>query len=393
MEASWLDPSRPKLPPGALMAIADDLLADIYTIWLPLKDLCRLDSAVCAKWLRPDFLRLVSTKVLLFLREEIDMLDEKEKDEDEDAVRCLNLPELNWILKRGIHLASLRLFRMDGTEDAICEAVVSLIHKGIFDKLESIFIKQLFISDALLASILTRCAVSLKSFNASGHMIITSSWKHLRHCVGLREWIPGGNEPEADFLNILRGCPSLKKINLSLFGTHLTDVMVYSVSALRQIEYVSLAGCSNVSDMAIQRVVTACKNIKWISLWGTGVTDTTVKLMCSTNPHVKEVYLGQCDNITDASVFSIAETLRNLTHFSIAWNTSVTSHALETLAKKCCELEFLDVENCANMCDAVLHAASCKKLNFLSVHGCAITMAGLQDVMTKCRKLKIIDHA
>ena len=71
---SWLDPSRPKLPPGALLAIADDLLAD-YTIWLLLEDVCRLDSAVCSKIWRPPLLRLVSTKVLRFLREEIDVLD------------------------------------------------------------------------------------------------------------------------------------------------------------------------------------------------------------------------------------------------------------------------------------------------------------------------------
>ena len=72
---NWLDPSRPKLPPGALVAIPDDLLADIYTIWLLLKDVCRLDSAVCSKIWRPPLLRLVSTKVLRFLREEIDVLD------------------------------------------------------------------------------------------------------------------------------------------------------------------------------------------------------------------------------------------------------------------------------------------------------------------------------
>ena len=35
----WLDPSRPKLP---LLAIADDLLADIF---IHMDDVCRLDSA------------------------------------------------------------------------------------------------------------------------------------------------------------------------------------------------------------------------------------------------------------------------------------------------------------------------------------------------------------
>ena len=69
--------SRPKIPPGGvLFALADDLLADIFTEFLPMEDVCRLDSAVCAKMWRSGFQRLVSTKVLLFLREEINVLDE-----------------------------------------------------------------------------------------------------------------------------------------------------------------------------------------------------------------------------------------------------------------------------------------------------------------------------
>ena len=49
MTNAWsLHASRPKLPPGGvLFALADDLLADIFTEWIPMEDVCRLDSAVC----------------------------------------------------------------------------------------------------------------------------------------------------------------------------------------------------------------------------------------------------------------------------------------------------------------------------------------------------------
>jgi hypothetical protein len=46
---------------------------------LYLEDVCHLDSALCQKWRRAEFLALVSTKVLLFNREEIDVLDPYQK--------------------------------------------------------------------------------------------------------------------------------------------------------------------------------------------------------------------------------------------------------------------------------------------------------------------------
>ena len=97
---NWLDPSRPKLPPGVLFAIPDDLLADIYTSWLLLEDVARLDSALCNKTWRPQFVRLISTKFIRFCREDIIQLS---------TARALNSQALEWILKRDIHLASLRL--------------------------------------------------------------------------------------------------------------------------------------------------------------------------------------------------------------------------------------------------------------------------------------------
>jgi hypothetical protein len=57
-----------------LLDIPDDLLFDIFTEWLRLGDVCGLDSALCQKSRRPYFLALISTKVLLFNREQIIVL-------------------------------------------------------------------------------------------------------------------------------------------------------------------------------------------------------------------------------------------------------------------------------------------------------------------------------
>jgi hypothetical protein len=65
----WRTSTSPKLPPGHLLDIPDDLLFDIFTIYMRLEDVCGLDSALCNKRRRAEFLELVSRKVLLFNRE------------------------------------------------------------------------------------------------------------------------------------------------------------------------------------------------------------------------------------------------------------------------------------------------------------------------------------
>ena len=151
--ATWsLLPCRPELKPGALLALVEYLLWDIYSIWLLLEDVCRLDSAICAKWLRPDFLRIISSDLLLFLREEICIL---------------GLGELNWIRKKGIHLASLRLpptHEIDGKEqECICASIASLINSNSIIKLEMIdFNWCTYIKDADLAAILSKSFRSIK---------------------------------------------------------------------------------------------------------------------------------------------------------------------------------------------------------------------------------------
>lgn len=99
----WRPNTRPKLPPGALLDIADDLLWDLLTEWLPLEAVCRLDSALCQKRRRLYFLSMLETKVLLFNRENI-----RFKDDHRFTHRALEPREMKWILKRGMNLASLQ---------------------------------------------------------------------------------------------------------------------------------------------------------------------------------------------------------------------------------------------------------------------------------------------
>jgi hypothetical protein len=90
-----------------MLDIADDLWYDIFTIYVHIEDVCNLDSALCNKRRCPAFLALISVKVLLFNRENINVLEPNYN--ILYTHRRLRTAALSWILKRGIHLASLYL--------------------------------------------------------------------------------------------------------------------------------------------------------------------------------------------------------------------------------------------------------------------------------------------
>jgi hypothetical protein len=131
----WRPNTRPKLQPGALLDIDQGPLYDILTEWLPIEAVCALDSALCQRWRRAEFLALLETKVLLFNREPIVVLTEPIV--NSHTHRALGAAALNWVLKRGIHLASLYLVPpaynvTEAEKQGIRDAVASLVLNGPF---------------------------------------------------------------------------------------------------------------------------------------------------------------------------------------------------------------------------------------------------------------------
>jgi hypothetical protein len=181
----------------------------------------------------PYFVQLISTKVLLFNREEIDVLDRFSHFSLKH--RALGAAALNWILKRGIHLASIFLPKHYGLSAAgqksIREAVASLALNGRLDKLETISLNHCFyIKDVDLAAILSKCYSSAKSIDIQGCALTESSAAHIKRCTKLEAFAASGNESAADMAEIFQTCRKLRKVDLSGFGDDLTDEVVQSVA-------------------------------------------------------------------------------------------------------------------------------------------------------------------
>ncbi len=377
-----------------MLDIADDIWYDIFTEWVKIKDVCRLDSALCHKGRRPAFLQLISLKVLLFNREEINVL---EMNQESFTHSELGEASLKWILKRGIHLASLRLpdHRLNATDQqSIRDAVASLVLDGRFDKLEMISLRACsYIKDADLAAIFLKCYGSVKIIDIRACGLIESSAAHIKRCTKLEAFAANGNESAADMAEIFQSCPRLRKVVL---GSRLTDEVVLSVAAhCPLLEHLDFGYCSAVSDSAIRRVAESCPLLQWIKLMNSAITDATVQSFCNHCPLLKRVYLAACDRLTDAAVLAVAERLPGLTHITLSSNGAITSSAVETLASRCRELEYINLSYCHNISNATLAkiAEYCSRLEELHVDNCRkVTAVGKAEIRSKCLELRTLRH-
>jgi hypothetical protein len=387
----WRTNPRPRLPPGHLLDIPDGPIYDILTMYLRIEDVRGLDSALCNKRRRAEFLELVSRRVLLFNREDVLSYSFTSQ-----VHRRLGAGALRWILTRGIHLASLDPFSRANAakQQSIRESVRSFAFNGLLDKLESIYLSDCtYMKDADLAIILLKCYGSIKSIDIRGCGVTESSAPYIKRCTKLEAFAPKGNESAAEMIQIFQACPKLRKANLSVFRIRLTDEVLYSMAAhCLLIEHLDIARCTTVSDPAIQRIAESCPLLQWINVGYCNITDASVISLCTHCPLLTRVYLANCDNLTDAAVLAVAEKLPGLAHVALGGTDAITSSAVEILATKCQELEFIGINTGnLNITDDILKkiAEQCSKLEKLSVYGCTeITAIGLAILATRCSRLK-----
>ena len=401
MAAVWyLLPCREKLPPGALMGLPDELLADIFTIWLLLPDVCRLDSAVCAKRWRSDFLTLILTNRIRFLREEIDVLDSKSLSTKTHG--ALSFPAAKWVLLRKIHLVSLCLpcdENITDTDQAeIGELIISLLNNGLLDKLETVALTNCtYLERTDLAKILSKNFSTIRSLDITGWGSPGPNFssKYIKGCTGLKAFCPKGNEVPEYMVDIIKSFRKLQKLSFYAVGETITNDVVQSVADnCHSLEHLDLTYCTDISDAPIRSVAKSCPLLQFINLRGIILlTDDAVVELCRTCTYLQDIDLGDCGLLTDQSVLAVAE-LPGLRSICLK-RISTTSAAVQTLARRCRGLRYIDIAYCANICDITLReiAEQCSKLEELYVEGCPnVTSTGLTLIAYLCKNISTVSH-
>ena len=147
--------------------LPEDLLGEIITTWLSMRDVCQLDTAICNKHQRVGFLHVVASKGSLFLKE----ADYGAKDALDEFVRpalwkeSLNAEMLMWIAKRGIHIHtfSLGMYPSRSMLLGISKAIVAANLASCLDRTRQLFLNNCDIRDKDLIPLLLLTHSTLKA--------------------------------------------------------------------------------------------------------------------------------------------------------------------------------------------------------------------------------------
>jgi hypothetical protein len=357
-----------------------------------MKDVCNLDTALCLRSRRPAFLDLISLKVLLFNREEIDTAAVDFWKHD-----ALEVAAIEWIIKRRIHLASLRLQHPTYNVDERSHAqstLTCLASNGHIDKLELLsvsFCREF--DDDTFNTIISKCNQSIVYLRTECTGMMESGAECVMRCKNLVTFVPDSNESAAGMADILQSCEALKNLTLWRLNGHDIDIVVKNVVEFcPTLIHLDVSECDSMSDDSLTSVAATCRMLEYIDLFECpNLTDRSVLSLYENNPRLTHISLGgnMC-TLTDAVVVPVASRFPHIIHISLTDMKFVTPSAVQILASRCCELKFIGLSG-TKVGDKTLKiiAQHCPNLEELRVlHNESLSDDGLGEVVRKCAKLK-----
>lgn len=173
--------------------------------------------------------------------------------------------------------------------------------------------------------------------------------------------------------------PSLTMLNLSLCKQITDSTLGRIASYLKNLEWLDIGGCSNVSSNGVLLIACGLKKLKVLNLRSlrlitdqaiehlTGISHISVEGM----PHLEYLCLQDCQKLTDVSLKHVGDKMNNLKVLNLSFCTNITNAGLRFLAKMPALLE-LNLRVCGNISDVGIGHLSVgnSRLTLLDVSFC-----------------------
>jgi hypothetical protein len=408
-----------------LFKLPEMVAVSVLVSWVGVKDLGRLDSAMCNKMARKPFLKLVSQPAFVIQN------PWRDSDEPSDVF-------VTWIMRRFVTVSALSI--TDSLLRSRSERQKYLKHCG--KHVHSVDVR--FVPGdgencaELFRDLCENCpnvsgAVCDEDLPPAAQAHIAAHWKQLADLT--TEVGVAGQE----FVSLGENCQSLGKLTLwgsseashhvpvaffEVVSPHLSDLTAgdlllpehYKALANRCYDLKKLTVRDGaLNDEALIAVAAGCRALHWLRMYDVAdvtdaglvaiahngalttlfvdgcnnITDAGLQTATAYCPLLQCVSLAGCTQLTNDTLIALGQHCHHLRTLNISY-TDVTDGGLEATAAGCPLLEELSMATCASLTDVALFALGqhCHNLRKLHTDETDVTHAGLAAVAAGCPLLE-----
>jgi hypothetical protein len=362
---------------NVLHHLSNEILCHVFSECLTLQDVSRCDVAISNHTDRSVFLACIGSEGCIW---------------PGDLERTSSTDEISWISHRDIKIRYLK-----------CKKVTNDISgkiAGFGNYLHGLTIGDRYFTDKDMIRITNGCPNLKKLYlvdkinkGMEGTMLTNISIINLAEkCSNLEELDLMHNENITDvsIFKIGEKCPAIKRLHL-LNCDNITDASIISLGESHPcLEDLDLSFNPDITDHSMSKLLAdVCPTIRKLNLYGSLITDISIKKLGAGCPHLTFLNLCDCSNLTDTSICKVADGCPNLECITIMDCHDVTDIGICELARKCPQLNDVNISQCyqitdVSVCDLI---KGCHNLKRLFLANCM----NITDRSIRCYNIEKLD--
>ncbi|XP_038723862.1 F-box protein At5g67140 isoform X1 [Tripterygium wilfordii] len=159
---------------------------------------------------------------------------------------------------------------------------------------------------------------------------VCKKWKQgVKQSIGRRQSLSfaGWKMDDASTARLLRLAYSLKELNISRgrWGCQISDRGLEDISSAKcvsNLTYISLWGMTGITDKGVVHLTSRANSLQHLNIGGTFITDASLFAIADNCPYLKSVILWSCRHVTTDGVLVLVSKCRKLESINI-WGTRI----------------------------------------------------------------------
>ena len=173
------------------------------------------------------------------------------------------------------------------------------------------------------------------------------------------------------------------------------DALKYIGMQCVKLEYLNLKDCFHISDTGLFCIIKTSPAIKYLELSGTCISNVGICLISQYCPDLKSMIISRCRKLTCEGFQDAQEGFKCLEHLNISSNHErMTDKGIVILVQKCVELKCLDISHSPNLTNISVFSIAdcCKTLTVFIAKECPnITEEAVSYLVRKHHTLETIN--